>query len=150
MATIVLSLLFLLEPGASGRPAPSPLPPTIDWPGFFASVTTRGIVFSERLKALEGKRVRLRGYSVVLPEWSGGLILTRYAFVESDPNDPEDVLDIPFDAVGVRWRSGLAIPRVPDRPTVEGTLRLENAAVGPQRVALLLEDAVPVVPAKTP
>ena len=69
------------------------------------------------MKALEGKRVRLRGYSVVLPEWSGGLILTRYAFVESDPNDPEDVLDIPYDAVGVRWRSGLEIspcPRPPD------------------------------------
>jgi hypothetical protein len=40
--------------------------------------------------------------------------------------------------------------RVHVRPTVEGTLRLENAAVGPQRVALLLEDAVPVVPAKAP
>jgi len=50
----------------------------------------------------------------------------------------------------VRWRSGLEIPRVPHRPTVEGTLRLENAAVGPQRVALLLEDAAPIVPAKTP
>jgi len=50
----------------------------------------------------------------------------------------------------VRWRSGLEIPRVPHRPTVEGTLRLENAAVGPRRVALLLEDAVPVVRAKTP
>jgi hypothetical protein len=149
MTTLVLSLLLILEPGAAGRPAsssPSAAPPTIDWPEFFASVGTRGLVFSDRLKALEGQRVRLRGCSVLRPEWSEGLLLTRFPFAESDPNDPEDVLDIPCDAVGVVWRRGIAVPSVPERPTVEGTLRLGNRTVSSQRVAILLEDATPAVP----
>lgn len=150
MATIVLTLLFTLEPGASGRPASrtsSPAPPTIEWSQFFASVSTQGLVYSDRLKALEGRRVRLRGYSVVRADLPGGLLLTHQRFVESDPHSDEDELDIPYDAVGVLWRSGLAIPPVPSRPTVEGTLRLGNQRVGAETVAITLHDAVPVLPA---
>jgi len=150
VSTIVLTLLFVLEPGASGRPAflsATSTPPTIDWPQFFSSVSTHGLVYSDRLKALEGRRVRLRGYSIARPTIPEGILLTRIPFVESDPHADEDDLDIPYDAVGVIWRAGLAIPPVPQRPTVEGILRLGNHAIGSQRVAILLEDAAPVLPA---
>ncbi len=144
--TLVLSLLLSLQPGATRRPTSSPPPPTIDWPDFFASVTTQGVIFSERMKALEGKRVRLRGFSVKQPPVPEGLLLTRIPFVESDPHGPGAELDVPFDAVGVVWRKGTTIPPVPASPTVEGTLRLGNRTVGGQIVALALDDAVPVLP----
>jgi hypothetical protein len=146
MATLVFSLLLILEPGgASSRPAPSPVP-TIDWPDFFASVSIQGVVFSDRVKALEGHRVRLRGYSVTQPSLPGAVFLTRIPFVESDPHGPGSELDVPFDAVGVVWRSTLTLPPVPKHPTVEGTLRLGNRTLGDSIVVLTLEDAVPVYP----
>jgi hypothetical protein len=149
MATVMLSLLLILEPGAAGRPAPLPPgPPLIDWPDFFASVTARGVVYSERLETLSGKRVRLRGYSVVREDWNGAILLTRQRYVESDPHGSDAEFDVPFDAAGVVWRRGLTIPRVPEQPTVEGTLVLGNRSVGSQKVVVLLEDAVPVFPRK--
>lgn len=149
MTSLVLSILLFLEPGASAgrRPVPSP-PPTIDWPDFFASVTNQGVVFSEHLKTLEGQRVRLRGFRVTNPPVTGGLVVTRIRFVESDPHGPGAELDLPYDAVGVIWRRGLALPKVPARPTIEGTLRLGNRTFSGQVVTILLEDAVPVLPAR--
>lgn len=147
--TVVLSLLLILEPGASRRPAPALPPPEISWASFFASVTTQGVIFSEQLKALEGQRVRLRGFSVVNPPLPGGLVLTRIPFVESDPHGPGAELDLPFDAVGVVWRETIALPPVPRRPTVEGTLRLGNRSLGGQIVVMTLEDAVPVFAPKS-
>ncbi len=148
MATILLSLLFILEPGAAGRPASSSAaaPPVIDWPDFFTSVSARGVVYSDRLKALNGKRVRIRGYSVVREGWKGGILLTRVPYVQSDPHGPDAEFDIPFDTVGVVWREGLKLPPVPERPTVEGVLRLGNRTLAEQIVALSLDDAVPTVP----
>ncbi len=145
MTNLVLSLVLILEPGAAGRPA-SLSPATIDWPDFFASVSTQGVVFSDRLKALDGKRVRLRGFSVTHPPVPGGLLLTRIPFVESDPHEEGSELDLPFDAVGVLWRKGIALPPVPGRPTIEGTLKLGNRDLGGQIVALAVVDAVPAVP----
>lgn len=147
MTTVVFSMLLVLEPGAAGRPAPAASAvssPTIDWPDFFASVSARGIVYSDRLEALEGKRVRLRGFSVVREDWKRIILVTRFPYVESDPHDSEAELDIPFDAVGIVWRNGVAVPKVPECPTVEGTLLLGNRVVGSQTVAIVLEDAVPV------
>ncbi len=147
MTTLILSVLLILEPGAARRPASSaPEPPTIDWPELFASVTVRGVVYSDRIKALDGKRVRFRGYSVVREGRKGGILLTRVPYVESDPHGPDSEFDIPYDAVGVVWRDGLKVPPVPERPTVEGTLRLGNRTVADQIVVLSLEDAVPTVP----
>jgi hypothetical protein len=150
VATVVFSMLLILEPGAAGRPALTPAsgPPTIDWPDFFASVTSRGLVYSDRLQQLEGKRVRIRGFSVVREGAEGGVLLTRIPYVESDPHGPDAEFDIPYDAVGVVWRKGVRLPRVPERPTIEGTLQLGNRTVGTQRVAVLLVDAVPVFSAK--
>ena len=144
MTPLVLSFVMILGPGAAGRPASSS-PPTIDWPEFFASVSTQGVVFSDRLKSLDGKRVRLRGYSVTHPPVRGGLLLTRIPFVESDPHEEGSELDLPFDAVGVVWREGIALPPVPARPTIEGVLALGNRDLSGQIVALALVDAVPVL-----
>ena len=77
-----------------------------------------------------------------------GLLLTRAPFAESDPYEPDTELDLPYDTVGVVWRRGIALPPVPSRPTVEGTLRLGNRTLSGQVVTILLEDAVPVVPAR--
>lgn len=148
MTNLLLSILLVLGPGgAAGRPAPAP--PTIDWPEFFASVsTTQGVVFSNRLKALEGERVRLRGYSVTKPPIPGALLLTRIPYAESDPHQDGDELDLPYDAVGVVWRKAIAVPPVPRYPTVEGVLRLGNRTLGRQIVVVILEDAVPVYSAE--
>jgi hypothetical protein len=78
----------------------------------------------------------------------GGLLLTKSSF--SDPHAVDET-DVPFDAVGILWRTGIALPPVPARPTIEGTLRLGNRTLGEQVVVLTLEDAVPVYPpGKTP
>src|SRR5262245_16630785 len=147
MNTLVLSILLVLEPGgAAGHRPAAPPPPTIDWPDFFETVSNQGVVFSDRLKAMEGTRVRIRGYSVAEPPKAGALLLTRIPFAESDPNAPGEELDVPFDTVGVVWRTGIALPAVPARPTIEGTLRLGNRTLGDQIVVLTLEDAVPVYP----
>ena len=108
-----------------------------------AATPSVALFYGDRLKALDGKRVRLRGYSVRFPEVPGGLLLTREAF--SDPHAVEET-DVPFDAVGVLWRPGLALPPVPDRPTIQGVLRLGNREVGETIVAIAIEDAEPVVP----
>jgi len=149
MPTLVLSLILMLEPGAAATRRPAPAPPsspapTIDWPDFFASVSTQGVVFSERLKALDGRRVRIRGFAVAYPTVPGGLLLSKDPF--SDPHAVEET-DLPFDAVGILWKPGLRIPAVPARPTVEGVLRLGNRKVGDQIVAIVLDDAAPVYPA---
>lgn len=146
MTHLVLSLCLILEPGAAGRPASSPAssePPTVTWTEFFASVGTRGVVFSDRIKSLEGKRVRLQGYSLAREGWPDGIMLTRIRYVESDPHGPDAEFDVPFDTVGVVWRKGVRKSPVPDRPTVEGVLRLGNRTLGEQIVALSLDDAVP-------
>lgn len=137
--------MLILEPGAEGRPV-SPAPATIDWPDFFASVSAQGVVFSDRLKGLEGRRVRLRGFSVARSPAQRGLLLTRIPYVESDPHGEGSELDLPYDVVGVVWRTSIGLPPVPGRPTVDGTLRLGNQEVGGQIVALALVDAVPSPP----
>jgi hypothetical protein len=135
--------LFILL--VSSRPAAAP-PPSITWPEFFAHVGNQGLEYSDTLRALEGKRVQLRGYAIVSPAVPGGLLLGRDA--SSELHDVDEI-EVPYDAVGVLWKKGLALPRIPARPTVEGTLRLGNHRLGDQAVAILIEDAIPVVPAKT-
>ena len=135
---------MILEPGAAGRPTSSRLAAPDDR---LARVLRVGddprAVFSDRLKALEGQRVRLRGYSVTRPPIPGALFLTRIPYAESDPHQDGDELDLPYDAVGVVWRKAITLPPVPRYPTVEGVLRLGNRTLGGQIVIVTLEDAVP-------
>lgn len=142
---LLAASLFALS--ITHRAAAPPPAPSIAWPDFFSRVSTEGLVYSEKLRALEGRRVRLRGFAVTNPPVPGGLIMTRDPY--SDPHDVDET-DVPYDAVGVLWRKGLAITAVPGRPTVEGTVRLGNHEVGSQIVAILLEDAVPAPPRRKP
>jgi hypothetical protein len=139
---LAAALVVLL---AASGPAAAP-PPSIAWPEFFAHIGNQGLEYSETLKALDGKRVRLRGYAIPTPGVPGGLLLGRDA--SSELHDVDEI-EVPYDAVGVLWKKGLALPRIPARPTVEGRLRLGNHRLGGQAVAILIEDAIPVVPAKT-
>jgi hypothetical protein len=145
VATILFSLILLVEPGAGGRPAAAGAPVSIDWRDFFASAGPRGVVFSERMKALEGRRVRVRGFPLRRENWIGGLFLTQLSYVESDPHGADAEVDLPFDAVGVVWKKvGRAEEKLPqaDRVTVEGVLRLGNRRLGEQVVIVSLDDAV--------
>ena len=131
-------------------PAPPPVSssadvPLLDWDGFFSSVSTSGAQFKSEVRALEGKRVRLRGYAVVQPVPPGGLFLTRLPHERLHPDDAES---LPWDAVGLLWRKGVSLAAVPKRPTFEGTLRLGTRSLGEESVILVLEDAVPWLPAR--
>jgi hypothetical protein len=127
-------------------PAPAPAPtaadsiPHLAWDDFFAKVETTGATFSDRIRALDGTRVVLRGYAVVDPKPEGGLFLTRFPEARLHPDD-EDTL--PWDSVGVVWRKSRKLPAIPRQPTIEGTLRLGNRELGTETVILVLEDAVP-------
>jgi hypothetical protein len=114
--------------------------PLIDWPEFFSTVKPGGVEISAKLRQLDGKRVRLRGYSLIEPVPRGGLFLTR---LPAGRLHPDDFDTLPWDAVAVLWRPGLELPPIPARPTVEGVLRLGNRKVEEENVFLLLEDAVP-------
>lgn len=138
MRTIFLFLLLATSPTPPATRTGAP--PTIDWPDFFARVLVQGVEYSDRIKDLEGRRVRLRGYSIRTPEIAGALLLSREMFAASDAEETE----IPFDAVGVIWKRGISLPPIPTRPTVEGTLRLGSRELGSQVVPIALEDAVPV------
>lgn len=116
--------------------------PHLDWDDFFARVETTGATFSDRICALDGTRVALRGYAVVDPKPDGGIFLTRFPEARLHPDD-EDTL--PWDSVGVVWRKGRKLPAIPKQPTIEGTLRLGNRELGTETVILVLEDAVPHV-----
>lgn len=121
--------------------------PTITWETFYATIGATGVRYSDPMRALEGKRVQIRGYAVEHPRLQGGLFLTRFG--HNDPHGVEEH-DLPFDATAVIWRKGIAVPPVPKRPTIEGVLRLGNRSFGPdQVVTMTLEDAVPVIRAKT-
>jgi hypothetical protein len=137
---IVLAAALLLSPAAAGTANPST--PTIDWSGFFSLVSVKGAEYAPRLKALEGKRVRLRGHAVLEPMPPGGIFLTR---VPSERLHPDDEETLPWDSVAVMWKLGITLPPIPARPTVEGKLRLGNRRIGAENVILTLEDAVPVV-----
>jgi len=143
MRKICLFLLLAVSPMPSAARAGAP--PTIDWPDFYARVTVQGVEYSDRIKELEGKRVRLRGYAIRTPEILGALLLSREAFAASDAEETE----IPFDAVGVVWKKAISIPPIPSRPTVEGTLRLGGHELGSQVVSITLEEAVPVYPSRS-
>lgn len=134
-----MNVLFLLLAIAS---APGEPPPLLRWSAFFASVATSGVTYSDDLVALEGRRVRLRGYAVGHPSVDGGLFLTH--FEHEDPHGVEEH-DLPWDAVVVFWREGLEIPPLPRRPTIEGVLRLGNRQVEGTSVTITIEDAAPVV-----
>jgi hypothetical protein len=118
------------------------LTPVIQFETFYASIRAEGVKYSNEMKDLAGKRVRLRGYSVGHPRIDGGLLLTR--FEHEDPHGVEEH-DLPFDSVAVLWRKDLELPPIPRRPTVEGVLRLGNRRFGEsQVVTVTLEDATPV------
>lgn len=119
--------------------APDSLP-HLTWADFFAKVETTGATYSERLKALDGQRVVLKGNAVQDPKPEGGIYLTRNPEARLHPDD-EDTL--PWDSVGVVWRKGFKVAAVPPRPSIEGTLRVGNRQVGTETVILVLEDAVP-------
>lgn len=133
---------------ATAAPVPPPVAssadvPLLDWDGLFSSVSASGAEFKPEVKALEGKRVRLRGYAVVQPVPPGGLFLTRLPHERLHPDDAES---LPWDAVGMIWRKGLSLAAVPKRPTLEGTLRLGTRRLGDESVILMIEDAVPWLP----
>jgi hypothetical protein len=144
-ASLVLSLPFeeILNAQQSEAPAPRRAPddlPHLTWDSFFAKIESTGATFSERLRELDGKRVVLRGYAVLDPRPDGGLFLTRNPEGKLHPDD-EDTL--PWDAIGVVWKKGRKVPAIPRQPSIEGTLRLGNRALGTETVILVLEDAVP-------
>lgn len=123
--------------------ADAPSAAVVTWGTFYSSVRAEGLTFSERMKELDGKRVRLRGYAVTHPRIEGGLLLTR--FEHADPHGVEEH-DVPFDAVAVVWRKDLELPPVPRRPTVEGVLRLGNRRFDDHVVVTVtIEHAEPVV-----
>ena len=135
-------------PGTQAPPAASAVSssadvPLLDWETLFARVAVTGAEFRADVKALEGKRVRFRGYAILEPVPAGGLFMTRLPHERLHPDDEET---LPWDAIGLVWRKGVAAASVPRRPTVEGTLRLGNRRLGEETVILLLEDAVPWVP----
>jgi hypothetical protein len=135
LATLLVSLS--LTRAQANAPAPA-----IDWPQFFAHVGNEGLVYSDVLKSLEGKRVRLRGYTIYGPAVPGGLLLGRNA---APALHDVDEIEVPYDAVGVLWRKGLKLPPPPAHPTVEGILRLGNHDLGGGAiVAILIDDATPV------
>lgn len=138
---VFAAVLVSLSLARSQTPAAAP---AIDWPQFFAHVGNEGLVYSDVLKSLEGKRVRLRGYAILEPAVPGGLLLGRDA---APALHDVDEVEVPYDAVGVLWRKGLKVPPPPARPTVEGILRLGNHDLGGQIVAILIDDATPVAPA---
>lgn len=153
---VLLGAAFFLPFGGDLQATPPPAPasvattgpkqktpdalPHLTWADFFAKVETTGATYSDRLKALDGQRVILRGNAVQDPKPEGGLYLTRNPEARLHPDD-EDTL--PWDSVGVVWRKGLKIAAVPSRPSIEGTLRVGNRHVGTETVILVLEDAVP-------
>lgn len=116
----------------------------LDWNRLFSTIAITGAGFREEVKALEWRRVRSRGHAVVQPVPDGGLFLTRLPHERLHPDDAES---LPWGAIGLVWRKGLAMPAVPRRLTVEGTLRLGNRRIGGEVVILVLEDAVPWLPA---
>src|SRR5262245_25485846 len=132
-------MLTVLLVAAALRPPVAQL----TWDDFFSAVQASGVTYSDRVRALDGHRVRVRGYAVLNPPLEHGVLLTRFG--HQDPHGVEET-DVPFDAVAVLWRSGLATGPVPRRPTVEGILRLGNRDVGPVIVSITLEDATPVMP----
>ena len=136
----VLAASLVLSTAAVEAQPPSP--PTIDWREMFSSVSVSGAEYSPGVTALQGKRVRLRGWAVVEPVPPGGLFLTR---VPSERLHPDDEETLPWESAVVVWKAGISVPPVPARPTVEGTLRLGNRRIGAETVILTLEDAVPVV-----
>lgn len=119
----------------------------IDWPMFFAKVSTQGVDYSDALTALDGKRVILRGYTVTYPKIDGGLLLAKDPY--SDPHDVDET-DVPFDAVAIVWKKDLQLPPIPRRPTIEGTLHLGNRAFGSQIVLLTIDEAEPASIAEQP
>lgn len=144
MKRAALSLLLPLLLAAPRLLAAAP--PLLDFDRLFARVAVTGAELAPDVKALDGARVRLRGWAVHEPRPEGGLFLTRTPVQRLHPDDEET---LPWDAVAVVFREGLELPPVPDRPTVEGTLRLGNRRVGVETVILVLEDAVPA-PASAP
>ncbi|HEV7763484.1 MAG TPA: hypothetical protein VGQ76_00645 [Thermoanaerobaculia bacterium] len=131
MSTFVLAIALLLAP-------------VVSFEKFYASIRAEGLTFTDEMKSLDGKRVRLRGYAVDHPRIENGLFLTR--FEHEDPHGVEEH-DLPFDSVAVIWKKDIVLPPIPRRPTVEGVLRLGNRTFGEsQVVTITLEDATPVVP----
>lgn len=129
MHAFILTLILLLVP-------------TIRFENFYSSIRAEGLTYSDEMKALDGKRVQLRGYTVGHPKIDGGLLLTRF-----EHEDPHGVAehDLPFDSAAVLWRKDIELPEIPRRPTVEGVLRLGNRRFGEsQVVTVTLEDATPV------
>lgn len=137
---IILAAALLISPAAAGTANSST--PAIDWSGFFSLVSVKGAEYAPPLRALEGKRVRLRGNAVLEPMPPGGIFLTR---VPSERLHPDDEETLPWDSVAVMWRPGIVLPPIPPRPTVEGILRLGNRRIGAENVILTLEDSLPVV-----
>jgi hypothetical protein len=133
--------LLSAPPAPPSRSATDSLP-HLTWDDLFAKVETTGATFADRIRALDGTRVVLRGYAVEDPKPKGGLYLTRFPESRLHPDD-EDTL--PWDSVGVVWRKGRKLPATPKHPTIEGTLRLGNRDLGTETVILVLEDAVPHV-----
>lgn len=136
IATILLSTLLF--------PAAAEPPKAIAWEMFYESIRASGLQFTDRMMALHGRRVRLRGHAVSHPRIAGGVVLTR--FEHADPHGVAEH-DLPFDAVAVLWRAGIELPPVPRRPTIEGILRLGNRRFGETVVVTVtIEDAIPIVP----
>ncbi|MDX9734560.1 MAG: hypothetical protein RBU36_10560 [Thermoanaerobaculia bacterium] len=152
---LVLGLALPARPDehahVSGQRAPAVPPPVsssadvpfLDWDGLFVEVRPTRAELRSEVRALEGRRVRFRGHAVVQPVPAGGLFLTRRPHERLHPDDAES---LPWDAVGLVWRTGLSLNAVPRRPSVEGTLRLGSRRLGDETVLLVLEDAVPWVP----
>jgi hypothetical protein len=134
--------LYADPPASAPARSASRALPHLTWNDFFAKVQSTGATFSDRLCALDGARVVVRGYAVVDPRPAGGIYLTHFPEGKLHPDD-EDTL--PWDSIGVVWKKGREVPAIPKQPSIEGTLHLGNRELGTERVILVLEDAVPHV-----
>ena len=139
---VARALLFVLASLPAAAQTAAGALPHLTWNDFFAKVESTGATFSERMRALDGARVVLRGYAVADPKPEGGLYLTHYPEGRLHPDD-EDTL--PWDSIGVVWKKGTKLSTIPKQPSIEGTLRLGNRDLGTETVILVLEDAVPHV-----
>lgn len=115
---------------------------------FTLPVGPRGLEPSERLRALDGKRVRMVGFMVRSPEPGNASFVLAPMPVEISDEDEAQADDIPPSAVLVRLPKAqtMPIPNLAGLIRIEGVLRLGNVEdVTTQRVfSVLVElDAKP-------
>ena len=132
------------EARAEAKPIPQEIPPLpadvteLKFTEFFVSpIGNRGLSFTEKLRSLDGKRVRILGYMVRQEQPIPGTLLLTSLPVQS--NEEHDGLadDIPAAAVYVSVPSahGQIIPHTPQPMLLTGTLSVGNREEADGRIS---------------